>query len=87
MHVFANEIVLMSAKKRNKYLTTGKNLFGGISPPQLRLLIIVCTGETLYNVLSLANSSSSPQDLAARAALRYMHFHAFLHFLLLFTAL
>lgn len=71
--MFANEIVLMSAKKKNKYLTTGKNLFGGISSPQLRLLIIVCTRET-YDVPSLANTSSSPPDLAVWGAGRSVHF-------------
>lgn len=70
----------MSAKEKKK-ITTGKNLFGGISPPQLRLLIIVYTRETLYNVPSLANTSSSPQDLAARGVLRCMRF------LLLFAGL
>lgn len=63
MHAFANERVLMSAKKKNKYLTTGKDLFGRISPPQLRLLITVCTREALCCVPSLANTLSCPQPV------------------------
>lgn len=53
----------MSATKKNKYLTTGKDLFGRISPPQLRLLITVCTREALCCVPSLANTLSCPQPV------------------------
>lgn len=64
----------MSVKKKNKYLTTGKDLFGRISPPQLRLLITVCTREALCCVPSLASSLSCPQSVGREQWGAYISF-------------
>lgn len=71
----------MSAKEKKKYLTTGKNSFGGIPSPLPRLLTIVCTREASGRVPSIANTSSSLQEPAVSRA------HGCVCFLVLFAAL